>query len=141
MERSLPCEKHEEQIKTLFKQDEVINKRIDGMDNMKDFMYSLDKNMALQTQLLESVNTKMDEQHEINVKVNDNLTKLAEQYNTLNNKVDTIGNEQEKLTKKVEENEEKHKIDWRDIIKNFVIKVGIPTGILYGIVELVKAKL
>ena len=40
----MPCETHTEQIKTLFK-------RVEGVESMKDFMYSLDKNMALQTQL------------------------------------------------------------------------------------------
>ena len=56
MEERLPCDKHEEQIKTLFK-------RVEGVESMRDFLYSLDKNMALQTQLLESVvdhNKKQD---------------------------------------------------------------------------------
>lgn len=148
MEGKLPCDKHEAEIKTLFEKSKDTNKRIDEMGDIRSILHSLDKNYALQSQLMENVvehnkkqDIRMDEQHEINIKVNENLTKLADQYNTLDNKVDTIGNAQEKLTKKVEENEEKHKIDWRDVVKNFVVKVAIPTGVLYTIIELVKKAL
>jgi predicted nuclease with TOPRIM domain len=148
MGENMPCAKHEAEIKTLFEKNKDTNKRIDEMGDIRSILHSLDKNYALQSQLMENVvehnkkqDIRMDEQHEINIKVNDNLTKLAGQYDTLNNKVDTIGDEQEKLTKKVEENEEKHKIDWRDLVKNFIIKVAIPTGVLYTVVELVKKAL
>lgn len=138
MERSLPCEKHEEQIKTLFK-------RVDDMDNMRDLLYSLDKNSALQTQLLESVvehNKKQDaradkqeemmiEQQKINIKINENLTELAEGQRTLNKRVG-------KLEERVSENENKHSLDLRDIDKekniNILKKWGVPfsVGIAIG---------
>ena len=133
METKFPCERHEEQIKTLFKKDESMEKRVEKTENDRDFLHSLDKNMALQTQLIESINAKMDEQHEINIKVNENLTKLSEQYNALNVKVDTIGNDQKKLAKKVEENEDKHSVDLRDVDKErnkgILVKYGAPFGI------------
>lgn len=125
MERSLPCERHEEQIKTLFK-------RVDSMENMRDLLYSLDKNSALQTQLLESVvehnkkqDARMDEQQQINVKINENLTELAEGQRTLNKRVG-------KLEERVDSNEDKHNIDLRDIEKKkyteIFFKYILPTG-------------
>ena len=137
MEGSLPCAKHEEQIKTLFK-------RVDGMENMRDLLYSLDKNSALQTQLLESVvehNNKQDiradkqdqvtaEQQQINMKINENLTELAEGQRTLNKRVG-------KLEERVDTNETKHLIDSRDIDKEKKIgllkKYGEPTVIIVAI--------
>ena len=132
MEGSLPCAKHEEQIKTLFK-------RVDGMENMRDLLYSLDKNSALQTQLLESVvehNNKQDiradkqdqvtaEQQQINMKINENLTELAEGQRTLNKRVG-------KLEERVDENDCKHLIDLRDIKKkkytDILLKIVLPIG-------------
>lgn len=137
MEGNLPCDKHEEQIKTLFK-------RVDGMENMRDLLYSLDKNSALQTQLLESVvehNNKQDiradkqdqvtaEQQQINMKINENLTELAEGQRTLNKRVG-------KLEERVDTNETKHLIDSRDIDKEKKIgllkKYGEPTVIIVAI--------
>ncbi|MGJ0846659.1 hypothetical protein ACR77J_08220 [Tissierella praeacuta] len=137
MERSLPCEKHEEQIKTLFK-------RVDDMDNMRGLIHSIDKNMAVQTQMLKEMSEhnkrqdkRMDEQHEINIKMSDNLSQLAEQYNRLDDKVDSLENGQQKLARKVEDNDEKHKIDKRDIEKSedtkilsWLYKWGTPIGLL-----------
>ena len=116
-EERTPCEKHAEQIKTLFK-------RADDMESMRDLLYSLDKNSALQTQLLESVvehNNKqdtradkqdrmMEDQQQINVKINENLTELAEGQRTLNKRVG-------KLENRVDENDDKHNVDLRDIEK------------------------
>lgn len=137
MGENMPCAKHEEQIKTLFK-------RVDGMENMRDLLYSLDKNSALQTQLLESVvehNNKQDiradkqdqvtaEQQQINMKINENLTELAEGQRTLNKRVG-------KLEERVDTNENKHLIDSRDIDKEKKIgllkKYGEPTVIIIAI--------
>lgn len=125
--------RHEEQIKTLFK-------RVDDMDSMKELIYSLDKNMALQTQLLQNVvehNKKQDaradkqekmmcEQQKINVKINENLTELAEGQRALNKRVG-------KLEERVEQNEEKHTIDIRDFEKkkyiDILYKIAVPFGI------------
>lgn len=132
-EEKTPCEKHAEQIKTLFK-------RADNMESMRDLLYSLDKNSALQTQLLEGVvehNNKqdtradkqdqmMEEQQQINIKINENLTELAEGQRTLNKRVG-------KLEDRVDENDDKHIIDRRDIQKekdiNILRKYGVPFGI------------
>ena len=137
MEERSPCDKHEEQIKTLFK-------RVEGVENMRDLLYSLDKNSALQTQLLESVvehNKKQDaradkqeemmmEQQEINIKINENLTELAEGQRALNKRVG-------KLEERVDENENKHSLDLRDIDKEKKIgllkKYGEPAVIIGAI--------
>ncbi|MFY9263786.1 MAG: hypothetical protein WAO49_09180 [Arcanobacterium sp.] len=125
-------ERHGEQIKTLFK-------RVDDMNDMKGFIHSLDKNMALQTQLLQSVKDNMDNQHEINLKVNDNLTKLSGQYNELNNKVDLISDEQKKLAEKVKEDERKNIIDLRELKKkkytDLLLKYAMPASVALLILE------
>ena len=131
-EERTPCEKHAEQIKTLFK-------RADNMESMRDLLYSLDKNSALQTQLLESVvehNNKqdtradkqdrmMEDQQQINVKINENLTELAEGQRTLNKRVG-------KLENRVDENDDKHNVDLRDIEKkkyiDIVFKYMVPAS-------------
>lgn len=144
MEGNLPCAKHEEQIKSLYEKSKDTNKRIDEMGDIRSILHSLDKNYALQSQLMENVvehnkkqDIRMDEQHEINIKVNDNLTRLADQYVALDDKVDTIGSETEKLAKKVDENENKHKLDIRDIDKdgktNLLKKYGEPAVIIGAI--------
>lgn len=126
----MPCAKHEEQIKTLFK-------RVEGVESMRDFMYSLDKNMALQTQLMTNVvehnkqqDVKMEEFQNIIVSVNNNLTKLNEGQVELKDRVDTI-------EVKVEKNEDKHLMDLRDIEKegkiNLFKKYGEPTVIIVAI--------
>ena len=124
-ETKVVLERHEEQIKTLFK-------RIDSMDSIKESYYNLDKNMALQTQLLESVvehnkkqDARMDERQEIDIKINENLTELAEGQRNLNKRVG-------KLEERVDENDCKHLIDLRDIKKkkytDILFKIVLPTG-------------
>ena len=125
-------ERHEEQIKTLFKQDESINKRVDDMDDIKKMYYNLDKSMALQTQLMESVvehnkkqDARMDERQQIDIKINENLTELAEGQRNLNKRVG-------KLEERVDRNDDKHLIDLRDINKkkytDILLKIVLPTG-------------
>ena len=132
MEERLPCDKHEEQIKTLFK-------KVEGVESMRDLLYSLDKNSALQTQLLENVvehnknqdsradkqDQMMAEQQQINIKINENLTELAEGQRTLNRRVG-------KLEEQVDINENKHSVDLRDIEKkkytDIFFKYILPTG-------------
>ena len=126
----MPCDRHEEQIKTLFK-------RVEGVESMRDFMYSLDKNMALQTQLMTNVvehnkqqDVKMEEFQSIIVSVNNNLTKLNEGQVELKDRVDNIED-------KVEKNENKHLLDIRDIEKEKKIgllkKYGEPAVIIGAI--------
>ena len=144
MEERLECDKHGEQIKTLFKQSEVLDKRMEKLECDKVLMYSLDKNIALITQSISDINeynkkqdVRMDEQHVINIKVSENLTRLADQYIALDDKVDTISCETEKLAKKVDDNESKHKLDIRDIEKdrkaNLLKKYGEPAVIIGAI--------
>ena len=140
MENKLPCDRHEEQIKTLFKKDESMEKRVEKIESDKDFIYSLDKNMAIQTQVLKEISEHnkrqdvrmdkqdktMDEQHQVIVSINENLTELTKGQRALNNRVG-------KLEDKVDENENKHNIDLRDIEKtkniDILKKYGIPFGV------------
>jgi len=150
MENKLPCERHEEQIKTLFKKDESMEKRVEKLENEKDFIYSLDKNMAVQTEMLKSIvehnnkqdlrmdkqDKRMDEQHQTIIKINENLTELTEGQRALNNRVG-------KLEDRVEENEDKQTIDIREIEKkkytDVLYKIVLPAGIVSVIVmEIIK---
>lgn len=143
MENRLPCDRHEEQIKTLFKKDESMEKRIDKLENDREFMYSLDKTMVLQTKMLEDIakhnhkqDIKLDEMQQINIKINENLTELAEGQRNLNKRVG-------KLEARVEKNDEMHKVDIRvptkkkyeDALYKFIIPGSI--GIIF-ILEIIK---
>ena len=143
MEDKLILAQHTEQLKTLFK-------RVDNMENIGNAVHGLDKNMAVQTQMLQSIvehnakqDKRMDEQHQINIKVNDNLTILTEKYTKIDDKVNAIDNKTEELTKKVEVNEEKNTIDLRDINKkkymDFIFRYALPTsGGIILLLELIK---
>jgi hypothetical protein len=153
MESRLPCDRHEEQIKTLFKKDENMEKRIEKIENDRGFMHSLDKNMTLQTQMIKEIrehnlrqdarmdkqDKRLDEQHQVIVSINENLTELTEGQRTLNNRVG-------KLEDKVEENDTKHTLDLRDINKeknkNILAKYAAPfsVGLAVGtlILEIIK---
>jgi len=143
MENKLPCDRHEEQIKTLFKKDESMEKRIEKLEDDREFMHSLDKTMVLQTKMLEDISAhnkkqdiKLDEMQQINLKINENLTELAEGQRTLNKRVG-------KLEDRVDENEEKHTIDIRPINKkkyeDVLYKIIIPGGIgIIFVLELIK---
>lgn len=78
MLENLPCNVHTEQIKTLFK-------RVDEMSDLQDIIHSLDKNLAIQTEMLKNIvkhnekqDKRMDEQQEVIIKINANLTELNE---------------------------------------------------------------
>ena len=153
MENKLPCDRHEEQIKTLFKKDESMEKRVEKIESDKDFIYSLDKNMAIQTEMLKSIvehnnkqdlrmdkqDKRLDEQHEVIVNINENLTELTEGQRTLNNRVG-------KLEDKVDENEDVYMIDTRkiekkkyeDILYKIVLPAGIVSVIVMEIIKLIK---
>ena len=140
MEKVVPCERHEEQIKTLFK-------RVESMDNFANILYSLDKSYALQSQVLQQMSDRNDRQDErmdkqdkrmeeyqkVIVSVNDNLTELTEGQRFLNDGQKNLDNQVKSLKQRVEQNEEKHLIDTRDIDKekkiNFLKKWGVPMSV------------
>ena len=131
MEERLPCERHDEQIKILFQ-------KLEKVEDDRTLMFNLDKNMAIQTQMLQemiSQNEKRDkaynEQHKTIIKINTNLTELNEGQKALNRRVG-------KLEERVEKNEEKHKVDTRDInqkgmndiLYTILYKIAIPVSFL-----------
>ena len=141
MEERLPCDTHREQIKTLYEKDLTTNKRIDGMGNLLEVVHNLDKNMALQTQMMlhmvernDRQDKRMDDNDNIMVKVNENLTELAEGQKYLN-----LGNKQRDsefiiLKNKIDQNEDKHSIDVRDLdkerFKSILKKWGEPMAVI-----------
>lgn len=131
MSENLPCNVHAEQIKTLFK-------RVDELSDLQDIIHSLDKNLAIQTEMLKNIvkhnekqDKRMDEQQEVIIKINANLTELNEGQKALNKRVG-------KLEDKVNENEQKKQIDIIDLLKNFVLKYAIPFGVGWGIIKLIQ---
>lgn len=139
MEKKLPCDRHEEQIKSL-------NKRVDDMDDIRGVLHSLDKSYVLQSQILKEMSERndrqdkrMDEQdirmgeyQDVMVKVSTNLTELAEGQRLLNKSHKELGNEVSELKVKVDESEEKSIIDLRDIEKmkytDILFRYALPAG-------------
>ena len=138
MDTKIALERHEEQIKTLFK-------RVDDMEDIKKFLYGLDKSYALQSQLMANVvehnqrqDERMDRQQEIIEKININLTELTEGQRKTNEELQSLGSRIDKVEDKVDTNNEKGKIDIVVTAKNIILKFLFPTGALYGIIELIK---
>lgn len=156
MENKLPCDAHREQLKTLFKQHENLNKRVDEMVDLREVFYNLDKNMALQSQLLQAISEhnkkqdeRMDKQQEIIEKININLTELTEGQKMINEEQKKTNQRIEKLEEKVEENEDKfeksenkNKIDMRDFLKTlffkFIFPIGAVASAISWIINLIK---
>ena len=94
-------------------------------------MYNLDKNMALQTQLLENVvahndrqDKRMDEQQQVIININENLTELTEGQRVLNKRVG-------KLEDQVEKSKNKGKVDIVDTFAKYIpYLVLVGTGYL-----------
>ena len=138
MDTKIALERHEEQIKTLFK-------RVDDMEDIKKFLYSLDKSYALQSQLMANVvehnqrqDERMDRQQEVIEKININLTELTEGQRKTNEELQSLGIRIDKVEDKVDANNEKGKIDIVVVAKNIILKFLFPAGVLYGIIELIK---
>jgi len=137
MEGNLPCDRHEEQIKTLFEKSKDTNKRVDNVetkiDDMTDLKIAITKISTSMEYLIEH-NEKQDtlnEKQNVTLEnINVNLRELNEGQRNLNNKVD-------KLEKRVDDNESKHKLDIRDIDKEKKIgllkKYGEPAVIIAAI--------
>ncbi|NMA70017.1 MAG: hypothetical protein GX958_11465 [Desulfitobacterium sp.] len=138
IETKVALERHDEQIKTLFK-------RVDDMEDIKKFLYGLDKSYALQSQLMTNVvehnqrqDERMDRQQEVIEKININLTELTEGQRKTNEELQSLGSRIDKVEDKVDTNNEKGKIDIVVTAKNIILKFLFPTGALYGIIELIK---
>lgn len=126
MEDKFPCQRHDEQIKTLFK-------KVDATDNLSSVIHNLDKNMAVQTKMMEHVVEHNAKQDIIMEQISSNLTELNNGYKTLSKEVSEVKGEIKDVSKRVDENEEKHNIDTRDIDKDRYIKkiykIMTPIGI------------
>ena len=148
MGEKLPCDKHAEQIKILFENTKDLR-------DIKEVIHSLDKNMALQTQLLQNVveydekqDRRMDEQQKTIEKINDNLTELTEGQRRTNEELKSLGNRIDKVEHKVKNNEEKHSVDLRDVNKKKYIEriftYAIPSSgitiVLLKIIEMLISK-
>ena len=138
MDTKIALERHEEQIKTLFK-------RVDDMEDIKKFLYGLDKSYALQSQLMANVvehnqrqDERMDRQQEVIEKININLTELTEGQRKTNEELQSLGSRIDKVENKVDTNDEKGKIDIVVVAKNVILKFLFPAGILYKIIEFIK---
>jgi len=132
------CNVHAEQIKTLFK-------KVDDMEDIKKFLYNLDKSYALLSQLMANVvehnqrqDERMDRQQDVIEKININLTELTEGQRKTNEELQSLGSRIDKVENKVDANNEKGKIDIVVVAKNIILKFLFHAGALYGIIELIK---
>lgn len=139
MGESLPCAKHEEQIKTLFK-------KVDDMEDVKKFLYGLDKSYALQSQLMANVvehnqkqDERMDKQQEVIEKINVNLTELTQGQRKTNEELKSLGTRIDNVEDKVDTSDDKGKIDVVVVAKSFALKLLLPASAIYGIIELIKS--
>lgn len=132
METKLPCEKHEEQIITLFKYDETTNKRIDSvkirLDDLTDLKIAITKISTTMDYLVEF----NEQQKEINRKQNEVLDNINTNLINLNSRIEKLEEGQENLSKRVDESECKNKIDLRDIEKqkhtDVLLKYVLPSS-------------
>lgn len=133
MEGNLPCARHEAEIKTLFK-------KVEEISDIRQVFHNLDKNMAVQTEMLKNIvehnkkqdermdkqDKRMDEQHKVMTQMSENLTRL-------NTEVIEVKDEIREVKEVQSTNENKHLIDLRDINKEekttFLKKYGMPLGI------------
>ncbi len=136
MEDKIALERHEHQIKSLIK-------RVDEMGAIEKTLHSMDKNYALQSQLLQSIvdhnkkqdirmdkqDVRIDLQQEVMTQMSDNLT-------LLNTEIIEVKKEVKEVKVVQRESEKKNFIDTRDIWKDVLLKIVIPAGI--GVVVLAK---
>lgn len=134
------------EVKTLFNQDKEMLIKINKNKSMKDVLFSLDKNMAVQTNMLEHIiehnikqdvradkqeeradkqEERADKQDKIMVQMSANLTKLNEDVKGVKGEVAIVKEVQS-------ENEAKHYVDLRDISKkqytDILVQYGLPAG-------------
>lgn len=158
MSEKLACDRHDEQIKTLFRKQEDSERRIECIEGKVDNMQTddiTDIKVAINTislsmeHMVESdkrrdrLDERRDElnenQNRTLEKINQNLNELNEGQRKLNKKVDT-------LEERVNDNESKHSIDLRDIEKkkytDIIFKLVLPVGgamaILWKLLEILK---
>ena len=135
------------EINELFKEVDSMDKRISKNTDMREFLYSLDKSMAIQTSMMEHIiqnnlkqDDRMDKQDNIMEKIVTNLTELNEGYKQLNievknvkGNVETVQGNVETVQKVQRDNELKYSIDTGVLFRNFVLKIAIPLGFLGAI--------
>lgn len=146
MDSDTPCQRHDEQIKTLFK-------RADDVENIKTVMHSLDKNMAVQTQMLSHIiehnikqDSRMDNQENRAEKQDAVMVQMSTSLTELNDEVRGVKGDVENIKLVQNNNEIKHNIDLRDIDKekyiDWLVKYTLPTGgaviIIWQIIQYVK---
>lgn len=148
------------EVKTLFKQDEDMLVKINKNKSMRDVMFNLDKNMAVQTNMLEHIiehNIKQDlrsdrqeerankqderanKQEKIMMQMSNNLTKLNEDVKGVKGEVEVVKEFQSI-------NESKHHVDLRDVTKkqytDTLIQYGLPAGgiiiIIWRVIQMLK---
>ena len=114
--------KHTEQIKTLFEKDKEnvseiknINHKLDDLTDIKIAIEAISISMKHITQHNERQDKISEKQNETLARMNENLSELNEGQRTLNQRVG-------QLETRVDENEDLHQLDRREIAQNFWLK-------------------
>lgn len=146
MDSGSPCQRHDEQIKTL-------TKKVDSMENVTMLMYSLDKNMAVQTSMLEHIvehnvkqDLRMDKQEDRSDKQDAIMGKMSISLTELNDELKGVKSDVDIVKDVQSDNEMKHNVDLRDIEKgkyvDYIVKYTLPLGgaavIIWQIMQFLK---
>lgn len=146
MDLKLPCDKREEQIKALVK-------RVDGMEDMRGFVHSIDKNMGIQTIMLEHIvehnirqDKRMNNQEDRMEKQDEVMVQMSESLMDLNSEVKYVKEEVEIVKTVQDGNEEKHLVDLRIIEKKryvetlfrYVLPISGAGVIIWEIIRIIK---
>lgn len=140
-----PYDVQAEQIKSLFKKTDTIEKKVDKIEGDRGFMHKLDKTLAVQAEMLKSIvehmkkqderNDRQDErlesQQEFTAKISLTLTQLTDRFTTLDDKMGS-------MESKLREHSEKGKIDIIPILRDILMKFMIPSGVLVALYEIAK---
>ena len=141
----------ETKVKLLIKNSEAMSKRIDSNTAMRDTLSGLDKNLAIQTELLKYIverNDKQDyrmdkqddrldrqdeiniEQHEVMIQMSQSLSDLSTRHVSLIETIRAVETTQQL-------NESRQMIHTGEWVRDYIIKIGFPLAIIGGLIAAV----
>lgn len=153
MEEKIRCTKEatfgrmESDLKTLFREVDKMAKRVEANANMGETINSLDKNLAVQTQMLTYIvehNQKqdarmdkqaerMDRQDEINAEQHQVMAQISQNLTELNHTQQNFSIKMEEMEATQILNEERQTIHTGELFRNLVLKIALPIGLIGGL--------
>ena len=154
MEGNYKCTKEasfgrmESDLKTLFREVDNMAKRVQANSNMRETMNSLDKNLAVQTQMLTYIvehNQKqdirmdkqaerMDKQDEVNAEQHKVIVQISQNLTELNQTQQNFALKLERIEEIQNVSEAKQTIHTGELFRDFVLKIALPLGIIGAVI-------